>query len=112
MFDMMNLLGKVKEVQAKLKQAKENLVHISVTAEAGGGLVKATMNGDRKIIRLEIDPEMIKKEDKEMLQDLIVAAVNKASSDIEEKIKEEMKKSTEGVLPNIPGFDLGSIMNG
>jgi nucleoid-associated protein EbfC len=112
MFDMMNMLGKVKEVQAKLKQAKENLAGISVTSESGAGLIKATINGQRKVIRLDIDADLIKKEDKEMLQDLIVAAVNKGMADIDEKIKDEMKKSTEGILPNIPGMDLGSLMNG
>jgi nucleoid-associated protein EbfC len=110
MFDMMSMLGKVKEVQAKLKQAKENLVNISVVSESGAGMVKATINGQRKVIKLEIDPDLIKKEDKEMLQDLIVAAINKGMSDIDDKIKEEMKKSTEGMLPNIPGMDFGSLL--
>jgi len=109
MFDMMNMLGKVKEVQAKLKQIKDNLVHITVTSEAGGGMVKATINGERQLVKLEIDNDLVKPEDKEMLQDLIVAAVNKGMKDIDEKIKEEFKKGTEGMLPNIPGFDLGSF---
>lgn len=107
---MMNLLGKVKEVQAKLKQAKENLIHITATGESGGGLVKAIVNGERKLVKLDIDPDIIKKEDQEILQDLTVAAVNMALVNIEEKIKEEMKKHTEGVLPNIPGFDFGNLM--
>ena len=106
----MNLLGKVKEVQAKLKLAKENLVHIHATGESGAGLVKATVNGERKLIKLDIDASIIKTDDKEMLQDLTVAAVNKALGIVEEKIKEEMKKSTDGVLPNIPGLDLGSML--
>jgi nucleoid-associated protein EbfC len=110
MFDMMNMLGKVKEVQAKLKKAKENLGSITVTSESGAGMVKATINGERKIIKLEIDPDIIKSDDKDMLQDLIVAAVNKGLADIEEKIKEELKKSTEGMLPNIPGLDLGNLL--
>lgn len=110
MFDMMNLLGKVKEVQAKIKQAKDNLVTLSATGESGAGMVKATVNGARQVISLEIDPDLLKKEDKEMVQDLTVAAVNIAMANIEEKIKEEMKKSTEGVLPNIPGFDFGNFM--
>jgi nucleoid-associated protein EbfC len=110
MFDMMSMLGKVKEVQAKLKQAKENLVNISVISESGAGMVKATINGQRKVIKLEIDPDLIKKEDREMLQDLIVAAINKGMADIDDKIKEEMKKSTEGMLPNIPGMDFGSLL--
>jgi len=110
MFDMMNMLGKVKEVQAKMKQAKENLVNITATGESGAGMVKATVNGARKVIKLEVDPELIKKEDADMMQDLIVAAVNIALTNIEEKIKEEMKKSTEGLLPNIPGLDLSSML--
>jgi nucleoid-associated protein EbfC len=110
MFDMMNMLGKVKEVQAKLKQAKENLANISVTSESGAGMVKATINGQKKLIKLDIDADLVKKEDKEMLQDLIVAAVNKGMADMDEKIKEEMKKSTEGMLPNIPGMDFGSLL--
>jgi hypothetical protein len=72
-------------------------------------MVKATVNGERKVLKLEIDPEIIKKEDKDMLQDLVVAAINIALKNVDEKVKEEFKKSTEGVLPNIPGFDLGSM---
>jgi DNA-binding YbaB/EbfC family protein len=109
MFDMMNMLGKVKEVQAKIKQIKENQVNITATGESGAGMVKATVNGERKVLKLEIDPEIIKKEDKDMLQDLVVAAINIALKNVDEKVKEEFKKSTEGVLPNIPGFDLGSM---
>jgi len=110
MFDMMSMLGKVKDVQAKLKQVRENLVHITVTSEAGGGMVKATINGDRQLVKLEIDNDLVKPEDKEMLQDLVVAAINKGMKDIDEKIKEELKKGTEGILPNIPGLDFGSMM--
>ncbi|WP_045457922.1 YbaB/EbfC family nucleoid-associated protein [Sporocytophaga myxococcoides] len=110
MFDMMNMLGKIKEVQAKVKEAKDNLVNITVTSEAGAGMVKATINGNRKIVKLDIDPEMLKSNDKEMIQDLVVAAVNKGMEEIEEKIKESLKKSTEGLLPNIPGLDLGNII--
>lgn len=110
MFDMMGMLGKVKEVQAKLKEIKDNLYKIEVSAESGAGMVKATVNGNRQLIKIEIDNDLVKPEDKEILQDLIVAATNKALVDIEEKIKEEMKKSTEGVLPNIPGFDLGNFV--
>lgn len=109
MFDMMNIMGKIKDVQAKMNSAKENLVHIRVTSEAGAGMVKATINGLRQIVKLEIDPDLLKPEDREMVQDLTVAAVNKGMADIEEKIKEEMKKSTEGLLPNIPGFDFNNL---
>ena len=109
MFDMLNMMGKIKDVQAKLKQAKDNLANITVTSESGAGMVKATINGARQVIKLEIDPDLLKPEEKETLQDLTTAAVNKGLRDIEERIKDEMKKSTEGVLPNIPGLDLGNL---
>lgn len=109
MFDMMKMMGKMKEVQAKVKEAQENLVNIKTTAESGGGMVKATVNGKKEVISLEIDNDLIKPEDKEMLQDLVIAAINKATQEAEVMAKEEMKKSTEGMLPNIPGMDLGGL---
>ncbi|TRX56007.1 YbaB/EbfC family nucleoid-associated protein [Fulvivirga sp. M361] len=110
MFDMMKMMGKMKEVQAKVKEAQNNLVNIKTTAESGGGMVKATVNGKKEVIKLELDQDLIKPEDQEMLQDLIIAAVNKATAEVEILAKEEMKKSTEGLLPNIPGLDLGGLM--
>lgn len=106
---MMKMMGKMKEVQAKVKEAQANLVNIKTTAESGGGMVKATVNGKKELIALEVDNDLIKPDDKEMLQDLIVAAVNKATQEAEVLAKEEMKKSTEGMLPNIPGMDLGGL---
>jgi DNA-binding YbaB/EbfC family protein len=110
MFDMMKMMGKMKEVQAKMKEAQENLVHITASSEAGGGLVRATVNGRKEVQLIEIDESLIKPEDKEMIQDLVVAAINKAMAEVEILAKEELKKSTEGVLPNIPGLDLSGLM--
>jgi DNA-binding YbaB/EbfC family protein len=110
MFDMLGMMGKVKEVQARLKEAQERLVHIRASGESGGGMVKATVNGKKQLLQVEIDPSLIKPEDQPILQDLIVAAVNKATEEAEILAQEELKKSTEGVLPNIPGFDLSSLM--
>ncbi len=110
MLDMMKMMGKMKEVQARMKEAQENLVHISASGEAGGGLVKATVNGKKELISVDIDDSLVKPEDKEMMQDLVVAAVNKALAEVEILAKEELKKSTEGMLPNIPGLDLSGLM--
>lgn len=110
MLDMMKMLGKMKEVQAKLKEAQENLVNITATAESGAGIVKATVNGKKQLIGLEIDDEIVNVNDKEMMQDLIVAATNKALEEVEGMAKEELQKSTEGMLPNIPGLDLSGMM--
>lgn len=110
MFDMMKMMGKMKEVQARLKEAQDNLVHVKASGEAGGGMVKATVNGKRQLISLDVDPTLLKADDKMVLQDLIIAAVNKASEEAEAKAKEELRKSTEGLLPNIPGLDLSGMM--
>ncbi|MBB3840491.1 hypothetical protein FHS57_004511 [Runella defluvii] len=108
--DMMGMLGKVKEFQAKMKEAQESLGQLSESAEAGAGMVKVTVNGRKQITNLTIDPDLMKPEDAEVVQDLIIAAVNRAMENIEEKIKVRIQESTEGVLPNIPGLDLSKFM--
>jgi nucleoid-associated protein EbfC len=110
MFDMMKMMGKVKEVQERLKAAQDSLVAIKAHGESGAGMVKATVNGKKQLVALDIDASIIKPEDKILIQDLIVAAVNKASDEAELLSKEHLKKSTEGLIPNIPGLDLSGMM--
>lgn len=109
MFDMMKMMGKVKEAQEKIKEAQETLGAISAIGESGAGLVKATVNGKKEVVSLEIDPSLLSKDDKEMVQDLSVAAINIALSNVEGKAKEHMKSATDGLLPNVPGMDLGNL---
>lgn len=109
MIDMMKMLGKMKEVQAKVKEAQDNLVNITASGEAGAGMVKVTVNGKKNLVSVEIDEDIISKDDKEMIQDLIVAATNKALAEVEPLAKQEIKKSTEGLIPDIPGFDLSGM---
>lgn len=110
MFDMMKMMGKMKEVQSRLKEAQDNLAKITATGESGGGMVKATVNGKKQLILIEIDPVILKADDQVLVQDLVVAAVNIATQKAEIVAKEELKKSTEGLLPNIPGLDLSNLM--
>ena len=110
MGDMMGMLGKVKEFQSKMKEAQESLGELSESAESGGGMVKVEVNGHKKVISLEIDPDLLRPEEAEMVQDLVLAAVNKALDKIEDQIKAHLQQSTEGLLPNIPGLDLGKLM--
>jgi nucleoid-associated protein EbfC len=110
MFDMMKMMGKMKEVQAKMKEAQDNLVRVHATGEAGGGMVKATVNGKKQVISIDIDASILKMDDKVLVQDLVVAAVNKANDEVEVIAKDEIKKATEGLIPNIPGMDLSSLM--
>ena len=109
MFDIMGMMGKVKEAQAKIKEAQAKLVHLSAEGESGAGMVKVFVNGERKVLKIEMDESLLNPKDKEMLSDLIVAATNKAMEAIEQKIKTEMKSATEGMIPNIPGMDLGNL---
>jgi hypothetical protein len=110
MFDMMKMMGRMKEVQDRLRQAQDNLASLRISGEAGGGMVKAVVNGKKQLISVDIDPALLSADDKTVVQDLVVAAVNKASAEAEARAKEELKKSTEGLIPNIPGLDLGNLM--
>lgn len=112
MFDMMKMMGKVKEMQEKMKEVQANLSKITVTADAGAGMVKATVNGKKQVVKVEIDPDLMKPEEAQTVNDLVVAAINKALEEVEIKAKEEMQRSAEGILPNIPGLDLSSMFNG
>ena len=110
MLDMMKMMGKVKEMQAKLREAQDNLQWIVVTGESGAGMVKATVNGKKKLLAIEIDPSLLQGNDRVLVQDLVVAAVNKAMDEADVRAREELCKSTEGMLPNLPGFDLSQMM--
>ena len=107
--DMANMFGKMREMQTKLKEVQENLESITAEGESGGGMVKAVANGRKKVISVTIEESLMTKEDKEMTQDLIVAAVNNALQNVEAKSNDEIKKSTEGMIPNIPGLDFSKM---
>ena len=85
MFDIMGMMGKVKEAQAKIKETQAKLVYLSATGESGAGMVKVTVNGDRKLVSIEFDESLLSPNDKEMLSDLTVAATNIAMEAIEVK---------------------------
>lgn len=103
--DMSNMFGKMREMQTKLKEVQDNLENITAEGESGGGMVKAIVNGRKKVISIEIEDSLMTREDKEMVQDLVVAAVNVALQNVEAKSNDEIKKTTEGMIPNIPGLD-------
>ena len=107
--DMSNMLGKIKEMQAKMKEVQDNLDQITAEGEAGGGMVKAVVNGKKKLLSILIEESLMDASDREMVQDLIVAATNIALQNVEVKANEEIKKTTEGMIPNIPGLDLSKM---
>ncbi len=109
MFDMSKMMEKFKDLQEQMRSAQEEVGRLTASGEAGAGMVKVTVNGKRQLIKLEIDPEIVSKEDQEMMQDLIVAATNSALAEVEALIQREMQKRTQGLLPNIPGMNFGNF---
>ncbi len=110
MFDMMKMMGKVKEMQSKMKEAQEQLNDLRADGESGGGIVKVTANGNKELVKLHIDESLVNGTDKDMMQDLIIAAVNKAVSEADSIAKQHIKESTEGIIPNIPGMDFSGMV--
>ena len=86
---------------------KAELDVLKVTSESGAGLVKVEVNGKKEVISIDIDESILNERD--MVQDLVVAATNKALKEIDIKVKEHMKDKTGDILPNIPGFDMGNL---
>jgi len=80
----------LKQAQAMQERLKRELEELSVEASAGGGMVSVTMNGNKVVIRLIIDPQVVNKDDVEMLQDLLVAAVNEAARKVEERVQQQV----------------------
>ena len=100
----MNFLKQAQELQEKIKKMQEDLVNKEATGSSGGDMVKATVNGKHEIIDISISKEVVNPDDIEMLEDLIVAAVNDAMHKMDETIKLEMAKVTGGL--NIPGLEV------
>ena len=95
MFDMMKMMGKLGELKSKMAEAQEKVSLLKASGESGAGLVKATVTGTKKLIKLKVDPSLINTTDSTMMVDLIIAAVNQAQNNAEDLAKEEMKKNTE-----------------
>nr|WP_300309063.1 YbaB/EbfC family nucleoid-associated protein [Halomonas sp.] len=101
---MGNLMKQAQEMQTKMQQIQEEIAKSEVLGEAGAGMVKVTMNGRHDVSRVEIDPSIME-EDKELLEDLLAAAVNDAVRKVEQNSREKMEEATAGLnLP--PGFKM------
>lgn len=96
------MLKKAQEMHSKISQLQEAMAEKRVETSSGGGMVSVVMSGKQEILSIRIDPEVISKENVEMLQDLIRAAVNEAIRKSQEMVTEEMKKITGGL--SIPGL--------
>jgi len=101
MTDFSKILNKAKELEAKMKESQEKIKNIEVEGTSGTNSVKVKLNGDGEMIELKISPETIK-EEKSIIEDLIVAAHNNAKVQLKSKTSEEISKATGGF--GIPGF--------
>ena len=99
---MGNMMKQAQKLQSKMLKLQEEMALKTIETTAGGGMVKIVANGKQQIVSIQIEKEVVDPEDVEMLQDLILAAINDALVKSQEMVSEEMSKLTGGL--NIPGL--------
>ena len=97
-----NIMKQAQKMQAQIAKVQEELADKTVEASSGGGMVTVVVNGKQEVLSIKIEPEVVDAQDTEMLQDLVVAAVNEGLRKSQEMVAEEMKKITGGL--QIPGL--------
>lgn len=103
--NMGQLLKQAQQFQAKMAKMQEEVGERTVEVSSGGGMVTVVVSGKQELVSIRIEPEVIDRDDREMLQDLIMAAVNDGLTRAKNMVNEEMGKLTKGLnLPNIPGL--------
>ena len=105
MKDLLGLMGKAKEMQAKFQAMQEEIATLEATGQAGGGLVGVTLSGKFEMKKLHIDPSLFKEEEIEILEDLLLAAHNDARAKVETLMQEKTRALTAG-MPLPPGMKL------
>ncbi len=95
--DMAGMMKKAQEMQQQMAEMQDNLGNITVTGESGAGLVKATATAKGELTALDIDPSIFDPDEKEVVEDLILAAIKDAQAKAQDKSQEEMQKMTEGL---------------
>jgi DNA-binding YbaB/EbfC family protein len=101
MTDFTKILDKAKEIEIKMKESQERIKNIQVEGTAGSNSIKVTLNGENEMVKINLSDQVIK-EEKVIIEDLIVAAYNNAKSELKSKTSEEISKSAGGF--GIPGF--------
>jgi len=99
-----NMMKQVQQMQAKMAEMQAQLEQAEIEGSAGGGMVKVVVNGKNEIRSIAIDPEVVNRDDVEMLQDLIVAALNQAREKSQEIQQQQMASLTGGL--SLPGLNL------
>ena len=103
--NMGNIMKQAQQLQAKMAKIQEELSEKTVEASAGGGMITVVANGKQELISIHIEKEVIDPDDPEMLQDLVLAAVNDALTRAKDMMNQEMGKLTKGInIPGLPGL--------
>jgi DNA-binding YbaB/EbfC family protein len=103
--NMQGMMKQVQKLQEKMAQVQAELEQKTVTAESGGGMVRVTVNGKQQLVSIAVEKEVVNPEEIDMLEDLIVSAVNRGLEESQKMAQEEMAKVTAGALPKIPGLN-------
>lgn len=103
---MMQAMQQLQLMQEKMAEAQGQLESMSVSEVGGGGMIRVTVNGNGRITRVDITPEAYAGDDREMFEDLLIATINKTLDSAKAMAEQHVAKATEGLMPNIPGFDL------
>ena len=105
MKDLGNMMKQVQEMQGRMQEAQAKLEESQVTGQSGGGLVSVTLNGKGSMVSVTIDDSLMKPDEKEIVEDLVLAAHTEARAKVEEMVADNMKDVTGG-LPIPPGFKM------
>lgn len=105
LWDLAGLVKNARDIQQKVEELKASLAEVTAEGVSGGGLVRVRGKGDGTILSVEIDEQTVRDGDVEMLQDLVLAAINNYNQKLSELRREKITELTGGLLP--PGFDLG-----
>ena len=105
MTNLGQMLKQAQQMQSKMQEMQDQLAELEVTGTSGGGMCQVTLNGKGEARNIKIDPALVAPDDAEVLEDLILTAINDAKAKADEKMREQMQELTGG-LPLPPGFQL------
>ena len=106
---MQAMIKQVQKLQERMAQVQAELEQKTVSADAGGGMISVTVNGKQRVVSIRIEKEVVNPEEIDMLEDLVVSAVNKGLEESQRMAQEEMQKVTAGALPQIPGLNFPGL---
>ena len=111
MIDNFKIMAKLGEAKTKINELKDRLPYLSITEESADGLIRVNISADKVIRQLEINENMLFPAAKTDLEVRLLETINSAILKADLLYKDELKKALEGVVPDVPGFDLGSLMS-